>query len=202
MFAEVLYDEKELLILIGKEDSTAFTRLFDHYRNWVYSIAYKLSGSSTLAEEAVQDVFLKIWLKRMDLAHVENFSAYLYVIVQNTMYKVLKRVAHNHKKNLQAGVQQVIWSDGPEVQLVEKEYHSILQRGIEQLPGQQKQVYKLVRERGLKRGEVANLLNIHPETVKFHLSKAMKNLWSYCRLHLHLFIGFALAILKSITIFN
>jgi RNA polymerase sigma-70 factor (family 1) len=210
LFAEVLYNERELLNLIGKGDEAAFTRLFHHYRNWIYSIALKLSGSSILSEEVVQDVFLKIWLKRADLDHVQNFSAYLYTIVQNTMYKVLKRMAYVHKETSQAGNELPVSVNDSEIQLIEKEYYSILQAGIERLPNQQKQVYKLIREKGLKRGEVANLLNIQPETVKFHLSKAMKNLWNYCQLHLHFFIGFALtvflsslfSILKSVAPFN
>lgn len=197
MFAGVLYNETELLALIKKGDEIAFTQLFHHYQNKVYTIAFHLSHSSILAEEAVQDVFLKIWLKRADLGHVQNFSAYLYIIVQNTMYKVLKRIARNHKFSKQPANKQPTWTDAPQLQLIEKEYHSILQKGIERLPAQQKQVYRLIREKGLKRDEVADLLKLHPETVKFHLSKAMKKLWNYCQLHLHLFIAFTLTGLLS-----
>jgi RNA polymerase sigma-70 factor (family 1) len=197
LFAEVLYDEKELLSLIKKGDEAAFTKLFHHHRDRIYSIAFKISGSSTLSEEVVQDVFLKIWLKRADLDHVQNFNAYLHTIVQNTMYKVLKRVAHSQRKMSQVTSEQNTWTNDPETEFTDKEYFSILQKGIEKLPNQQKQVYKLMRERGMKRGEVADLLHLQPDTVKFHLSKAMKNLWSYCQVHLHLFIVFTLAVLLS-----
>lgn len=202
MFAEVLHNEKELLILIGEGDETAFTTLFHHYRDKIYTVAFKLSGSPTLAEEAVQDVFVKIWLKRTDLVQVQNFKAYLYTTVQNTMYKTLKRLALNHKKMVMVGAEQAPFADDPELQLMQKDFHSILQNAIEKLPNQQKQVYKLVREKGLKRAEVANLLNLRPETVKFHLSKAVKNLRSYCQIHLHLFIGFSLtAFLLGLLLF-
>jgi RNA polymerase sigma-70 factor (ECF subfamily) len=197
LFAEPLYNEKELLVLIGTGDEAAFTKLFNHYHNRIYTIACKLSGSSIIAEEIVQDVLLKIWLKRNDLDHVQNFSAYLYVIIQNTVYKALRRIARNYKDSLDAGTtvkEQFAWDADPEIYLIDKEYHSLLQKGIEELPNQQRQVYKLIRERGLKRAEVADLLNLQPETVKFHLSKAMKNLWSFCQLHLHLFIGFTLTV--------
>ncbi|HVG13974.1 MAG TPA: sigma-70 family RNA polymerase sigma factor [Chitinophagaceae bacterium] len=186
LLIKVLNNESELLLLIQNGDEAAFTIIFHHYRNWLYSIALKLSGSSLLAEEVVQDVFLKIWLKRGDLHHVKNFQAYLYVVVQNTMYKVLKKsagvltepleIVHEHTTNTFDVV-------------LDNDYKSLLQQGVERLPGQQKQVYQLIRERGFNRKEVASLLGIDPETVKFHLSKAVKNLWNYCRLHLHLLLG-------------
>lgn len=188
MLAEVLYNEKELLSLVGRGDEAAFTKLFDHYHNRIYSIALRLSGASFLAEEVVQDVFLKIWLKRADLDQVQQFSAYLFAITQNTMYRALKRMASRYKETAQADQGQSTGTGGPDAQVIDKEYHSILQQGIEKLPGQQRQVYRLVREKGLKRGEVAHLLQLQPETVKFHLAKAMKNLWHYCQLHLHLFL--------------
>lgn len=200
MFAEVLYNEKELLVLIEQGDEVAFATLFNHYRNRVYSIALKLSCSSSLAEEAVQDVFLKIWLRRADLGHVQSFSAYLFTIVQNTMYKTLRQIAQKHQKRLPLQPEELGLVSDPELELLDREYHNILQKGIQKLPAQQKQVYQLIREKGLKRGEVASLLNLQPDTVKYHLSKAVKNLWSYCRLHLPLFIGFALAILSSLFV--
>jgi RNA polymerase sigma-70 factor (ECF subfamily) len=185
-----LYNELELLSQISAGDEAAFTTFFHHYRNRVYSIALKISGSRAIAEEIVQDVFLKIWLKRTDLGHVQNFDAYFYIIVQNTVYKSLKRIAREHKDVVQPGKESFITIHDPEEYLVEKDYQSLLQKAINELPNQQREVYKLIREKGLKRKEVANLLNIHPETVKFHLSKAMKSLWSYCQLHLHLLFGF------------
>ncbi len=73
--------------------------------------------------------------------------------------------------------------------LVDKEFTSLLQKAIDRLPHQQKQVYKLMKEEDLKRGEVAKLLHVQPETVKFHLAQAMKNIRAYCMLHLNTLIG-------------
>ncbi|HEX2535500.1 MAG TPA: sigma-70 family RNA polymerase sigma factor [Chitinophagaceae bacterium] len=174
-------------------DEAAFARLFDHHRNRVYSIAYKISGSSQLAEEVVQDVFLKIWLKRTELAGIRNFNAYLCTMVQHAVYKALKQMAASLKRTAPESAEAFALTPGPETQLVDKEYQLLLHEAVEQLPAQQRQVYRLIREKGLRRSEVAELLNLQPDTVKFHLAKAMKNVWQYCQLHLHLFIGFVLA---------
>ncbi len=192
MTAEPLYNEVQLLSQIACGNEAAFAKFFHHHRNRVYSIALKISGSTLLAEEIVQDVFLKIWMKRKDLHHVQNLSAYLYIIVQNAVYKSLKRIARDYKISVDRCNEPFLTIPDPEEYLVEKDYESLLQKAIGELPNQQREVYKLIREKGLKRKEVASLLNIHPETVKFHLSKAMKSIWSYCQLHLHLLLGFGL----------
>lgn len=198
--ADLLYNEREVLSLIEQGDEVAFTKLFHHHRNRIFTIALKLSGSSALAEEAVQDVFLKIWLKRTGLGHVQNFEAYLFTIVQNTMYKTLKRIAKKHKQALAIQKESSVEATALEDQVVEREYQSILQKGIEKLPNQQRQVYTLIRERGLKRKEVADLLELQPDTVKYHLSQAIKNLWSYCRLHLPFLIQVGLVLFFSLLL--
>jgi DNA-binding NarL/FixJ family response regulator len=45
-------------------------------------------------------------------------------------------------------------------------------------------VYRLMKNEGFKRDEVANQLDLQPETVKFHLAQAMKNIRAFCSIHL------------------
>ena len=71
----ILYNEKELLTLIAGGDEWAFAKLFEYYRNRIYSIAIKLTNSTSIAEEIVQDAFLKIWLKRADLIDTQISQA-------------------------------------------------------------------------------------------------------------------------------
>jgi len=183
-------NEEELLSLIAKGDEQAFTKLFDHYRNRIYGIAFKLTHSVTISEEIVEDVFLKIWLKRNDLENIQNFQAYLFTIIRNDAYKALKQIARNYKKVVLLNDNEQSQSyNNSENYLIEKEYSSLLQKAIERLPRQQKQVYTLIKEQGLKRDEAADFLHLQPETVKFHLAQAMKNIRLFFTLHLEIFIG-------------
>lgn len=188
-----LYNEQELIQRIAQNDEIAFAKLFDHYRDKIYTVALKLTHSTTVAEEIVEDVFLKIWLRRSCLQEIENFSAYLFVIARNETYKILKQIAKNYKLVLltenDAGT---FYDNNTEEYLISKEMTSVLEKAIDRLPHKQKQVYQLMKEGNLKRGEVAELLQIKPETVKFHLAQAMKNIRAYCLLHLNSSIGFML----------
>jgi RNA polymerase sigma-70 factor (family 1) len=185
-----LHNERELLQMVSQGDEQAFATVFDHYRNRIYGVALKLTHSTTVSEEIVEDVFLKIWTRRVTLNEIESFSAYLFTIARNETYKILKQIAKNYKIVLLSENNESLIHNNAEDDLIDKEFTSLLQKAIERLPHQQKQVYKLMKEEDLKRGEVAELLQLQPETVKFHLAQAMKNIRNYCMLHLNTIIGF------------
>ena len=184
-----LHNEIELLRLTASGDELAFGRLFEHYKNRIYTIAFKLTKSNIISEEIVQDVFLKIWQKRADLNSIQNFNAYLFIVARNAGYKILKDIARNYKVVSLSGEDQITLHNDAADLLIEKEYGTILQSAINRLPSQQKQVYYLVKDQGYKRDEVADQLHIQPETVKFHLAQAMKNIRAFCMMHLSLFLG-------------
>ena len=162
----------------------AFRELFAHYQNKLYSVALRVTRSSTLSEEIVEDVFLKIWLKRNDLLEIQNFSAYLFVIIMNRVYKTLKQIAKNYQTVVLAEDNKIAANENIEDYLLSKEYSSVLHEAVTRLPQKQKEVYSLIKEHGLKRDEAAYVLNLKPETIKSHLAEAMKNIGSYCTLYL------------------
>ena len=184
---DVLHDEKYLLSLVARGDGAAFSRLFAFYRDRVYSVAYRFTHSHYVSEEIVQDVFMKIWSKRKELPEISNFAAYLFIVTRNDVFRVLKKMARESRVLRLDEAPQMQLHNEPSDRLAEREFDSLLHAAVEQLPQQQKTVYKYVREQGMKREEVAQLLRLHPETVKFHLSQAMKKIRSFCIPRLHLF---------------
>mgnify|MGYP001545291185 CR=1 FL=1 len=146
MVSDNLYNEHELIQLIAQGDERAFTKLIDHYRNKIYGIALELTHSINVAEEITEDVFLKIWLRRSALNEIENFTAYLFTVARNETYKILKQIAKNYKIVLLAENNEAIALENSEDYLIGKEYTSLLQKAIDRLPHQQKQVYQLIKE--------------------------------------------------------
>ena len=180
MRPSVLPGEAELLSRIQQGDETAFEQLFHHYRDKVYSIALKLTSSTMLAEEIVQDVFLKIWLKREQLHEVEHFRAYLYTIVRNHTFNHLKAIAHRQISLTDINPGDIAPYNRADFPVLEKENEKILAEAVHTLPPQQKLVYKLLREDGLKREEVSRKMGISPETVKAHIAHAMRSIRAFC----------------------
>ncbi len=180
MHLSTLHNEKELLALVAEGDKTAFTCLFEHYRNAVYSIALRFVPYDQLAEELVQDVFLKIWIKRAGLKDVERFDAYLFIIVRNQSYKAIKKLARYHHIISHSQEDNLFFEQDVQDEIQHKDLQAILQEAVGTLPPQQRQVYVLAKQEGLKRNEVASRLNLSAETVKVHLSLAMRTIRAYC----------------------
>ena len=189
---EPLYSEKDLLKDISQGDETAFTRLFDSYRNKIYSIAFELTESSSVAEEIVQDVFLKIWTKRASLGEIMHFQAYLFTITRNYVFTALKRIARKQAVEARAAGDAPLFYQDTENWLLHKEYALILREAVDRLPAQQRQVYQLIKEKEYKREEVAVMLRLSPETVKTHLAQAMRNVRAFCLARLDISIALIL----------
>lgn len=169
------YDEKALLAKVAAGNEAAFRLLFDAYRNRLYFYIFRLTLSKEVAEDILQDTFLKIWLNRDNLNQVEHFNAYLFKVGQNAVLTGMRRKAVeasiiNNKQ--EQNTQQLI----PDQQLHFKQVKATLQEAIEALPPQQKKVFLLRREEGRRIDEIANLMNISGLTVKKHLTAAQKTI--------------------------
>ncbi|OQP61195.1 hypothetical protein A3860_05645 [Niastella vici] len=174
------YNELELLKLVIAGDRNAFTQVYNNYRNKIYSIAFELTESSAVAEEIVQDVFLKIWVKRATLDEVEHFRAYLFTITRNYVFTAMKRMARREAIEVNAMQDVPLFHHDTENRVLNNEYTRILQAAIDRLPEQQRQVYNLIKKEGYKREEAAAALRLSPETVKTHLAQAMRSIRTYC----------------------
>src|SRR5690606_32266006 len=170
----------------------AFTILFNRYRNKIYSIATDLTESTATAEEVVQDVFLKIWLKRDSMNEIRYFRAYLFTSARNHIINAIR------KSRLQQLREQEAVKSGEAIQenaaslILEKEYNLVFQRAISRLSPQQAQVYHHIKEKGYTREQVAELMGLSPDTIESHLAQAMRNIRAYCVAHIDLCIIFTL----------
>jgi RNA polymerase sigma-70 factor (ECF subfamily) len=160
------------LAAISTGDEAAFRCLFDRYRGRIYTYALRLSENTSLADEVVQDVFLKVWLKRKDLPGIENFSAWLYAIARNRMFDMMKQQARE-QQTLESVLQQGA-ANNAELSLLEKEQQVLLKNALAKLSPRQQLIYNLSRDRGMKHEEIADTLNISRNTVKTHLVHALR----------------------------
>jgi RNA polymerase sigma-70 factor (ECF subfamily) len=173
------YDEKILLRRIAEDDGDAFAQIFHRYRDEVYTLALKITGSVSIAEEIVQDVFLKIWMKRSELSDITSFQAFLYTTARNKTYDHLRGIA-NRRKYEESTQAPAATGGSPDDWMIHKDYQKILNDAIEALPPQQQKVYRLSRLEGLNREEIASQLGVSGDTVKAHLSAALKKVRAYC----------------------
>ncbi|MBO9635423.1 MAG: RNA polymerase sigma-70 factor [Chitinophagaceae bacterium] len=189
MQSTFLHNEKGLLVQVANSDEEAFRLLYDHYRQKIYAYACHLTASTNLADEVVQEVFLKVWLNRHKLPAVSNFNAWLYTITRNQLFDALKRSAKeaNNRQTLLRDIPGTI--NNADEMVLDKENHKLLQQALSRLSSQQQIIYHLSRNQGMKYDEIARQLQIAPNTVKVHIVNALRTIREYIRFHtVHLFL--------------
>lgn len=170
---DLLNNERDLLLQVSEGNEMAFRQLFDAYRNKLFSYILRISQSKESAEDAVHDVFLKLWTNRERLTEIENLNAYIFRMAQNHAYNGLRKIAKETLVMAELEKGSYYESSDPDDLLVRKEIREFIHDAIEKLTPQQKEVYRLSREQGLKHEEIAQRLNISVLTVKKHMSDAL-----------------------------
>lgn len=161
---------------IARGDERGFDQLFRHFYLHLVSFAVDLVKVRPVAEEIVSDVFVKVWQKKADILLIEKLKIFLFVAVRNQCYNYLRK---HSLWNVTVNADNVtILSNAynPEEDMAFRELQHRLNQAVEQLPDQCKQVFKLVKEDGLKYKEVAVILGISPRTVETQLFRAVKKL--------------------------
>jgi RNA polymerase sigma-70 factor (ECF subfamily) len=176
---EQSYEEAKLITLLAEDSEYAFQLLFDRHRNRIYHTAIRYLKSPVLAQEVVQDVFLKLWFERKNIRQELPLEAWLFTIAKNNLLNRLKKVANEWKalNNLRLTSNQSINITEDIVQ--ESQYNQLLQEAIKSLAEQQRKVFLLARTEHLTYSQIGEKLGISPLTVKTHMSRALENIKAY-----------------------
>lgn len=161
-------------------DEEAFTQLFYHYTRKLYPFVLQKVRVPDLAEEIVQDIFLRLWVYRGKLAGIESPENYLFRIAANRVQDHFREMGM--KARLQKELHQGASTFGPhpEESIDLAEARNLLAMGVASMPAQRKRVFELKQE-GLRYEEIAAILNISPNTVKNHLVEANRFLLEFLR---------------------
>jgi RNA polymerase sigma-70 factor (ECF subfamily) len=171
------YDEKALLMRVAQGDEDAFGVLFHQHRHKILYFAWKFLQSDSRAQDVVQEIFLKVWVSREQLGDIKNFKAWLTAITRNHIYNALRRLAveESFKSRLSANAglqdENTVLDD-----LSFKELQYALQKAVSHLTPQQRKIFELSRMEGMKHEQIAEKLGISRDTVKKHITDALRHI--------------------------
>ncbi|MES1159934.1 MAG: sigma-70 family RNA polymerase sigma factor, partial [Bacteroidota bacterium] len=122
------------------------------------------------------DVFTKLWVNRAKMTGFDYFQAYFYKMAQNHAITLMRRMAH--ETLILAELKKEISGEAPSIDegIFQKELNKKIQDILGKLPLQQRLVYKMTREQGLRQEQIALQLKISPSTVKNHMTCALRTL--------------------------
>ena len=189
---------RDLLINIAEGNQQAFCNLFELFKQKVYSYSYHFTRSSFTAEEITQEVFMKIWVSRESMAAVENLDAWISTVTRNLCFNYLKKMALEKRLNRVIAQKDVTAEENVDQYIAYKDQLSLLDAALDQLSPQQKLIFRLNRDQGLKNEEIAHRLNLSPNTVKTHLVIALRKIRHFLKTHASHIIVLLLLLSKKI----
>jgi RNA polymerase sigma-70 factor (ECF subfamily) len=166
------YTDEQLLEGIRRADHDVFTTLYSNTFQGLSLAALKFVKDTAIAEEIVQDVFLKLWEAPEHIENITFLKAYLYRSVINQSINYVNRqknIAQHHARIAGDITDKYIENLSEDHALLE-----ILHHEIERLPEQCRKVFKMSRFQNLKYREIASQLQIAEKTVENHIVNALK----------------------------
>lgn len=146
-----------------------FKGYFDTYFDCIRSFLYYKSGDVDLAEDLVQEVFMKLWENIHNIKH-ETVKSYLYTIASNLFKNHYKRKKVEFK--FIANFSELD-SESPEFLMELKEFDKVLQGAISKIPEKSRDVFLMNRIEKLTYNEIAERLKISVKAVEKRMSKAI-----------------------------
>lgn len=167
-------DGPDLYKRVAAGDESAFRSLFEIYAPRLLAMATRITGSVAVADDLVQDTFLKIWIARDQLTEVTQPAAWIKKIC------FFLAVNYVRRQNIRDKVMDTIGQEKePEPDMVEfRQLLGLVNKAVKQLPEKQQQIYRLSREQGLSISEIAAHMGMAISTVKNLLVMALKNIRS------------------------
>ena len=170
-------DEAQALVKALKEgNQLAFSIVYKTYAAQTFSLAFKYLLNKELAEDAVQNLFLKLWLKKEEIDETKPINRYLFTMLKNDLLNTLR----DSKKNiylLEDCLSMVLeLEDNSQNENLKQEQMNIIQQALEQLSPQRRKVFEMKVSGKYSNQEIADNLQLSVRTVERHIYLALQEL--------------------------
>lgn len=163
--------DKSLISRIRLGDTEAFKELFYLYSGRLCSWAYKITNDRHIAEDIVQDFFIKYWEKKEILEFNPSFLSYAYRAVYNSS---LNYVRDNEKYIYGYELTLLNISEKEFAKDEDQELQKVLMKAVDELPDKCKRIFIESTFKKRKYAEIAEEYGISVNTVKVQVSKAYR----------------------------
>jgi RNA polymerase sigma-70 factor (family 1) len=168
------YSDNELFVLIGQHNEAAYKELYQRYWYLLYKHARKMLQEDEAAKDVVQDVFTKLWALAPELRIYTTVSGYLYTATRNKILNIFEksRLKEAYASTL---LNETLNSESTTDHLLrDRELAVLIEMEITRLPDKMRRVFELSRKGNLSHQQIAEQLDIAPNTVKKQVANAIK----------------------------
>lgn len=188
---------RQLLLQLRQGHEPSFNSLYLTYSKPLYRKINGIVKDESVADELLQDLFLKVWEKRADIKPEYSFAAFLYTSANNLVYDYFRKVSKDKRLHARMLINAVDYYMQTEENLIGKETSALIQQAIDQLSDQRKKVFALCKIEGKSYQEAANILGISVATVNTHMVNSIRSIKEY--LYKNQEIGIAILIATALS---
>jgi RNA polymerase sigma-70 factor (family 1) len=192
----VPHTDRELINDLSVGSRTAFTKIYTQYYPSLHRYLVVITKSNQQADEILQDVFLKLWIKKATLTGIRSLQDYLFTMTRNGMTDALR--GDKRYRNYLKAIDKQETSNETVDELTLKEYHHLVREGLKEMPERRQQIFLMNARDEMTAKQIAEQLNISLPAVKKQLYEAQQHLRKYLAEHgdILMTILFACSIIK------
>lgn len=166
-------EDIQLLQLLQKGNEEAFAEVYNRYWKLLYTTARNIIQQEEFAKDAVQEVFIALWQRRME-SNIQNLKAYLQQAVRFQILKAIRtqKTDEQFYSRLATVTADIIYENP----LLFKEHEVLFREIMSTLPDDCRQIFHLSREEQLTYKQIAGQLNISEKTVEKKMSFCLKHI--------------------------
>lgn len=161
---------KEIISDVIQGDRKAFQVLYNTYALFVYQVSYKILRETYLAEDVVQECFVKLWINRQNLDAQKEITSFIFVVAKRISLNKLREQKYKTTYLEQISVHHV---NDVQEKIEYSEFEKKIISKVALLPKQQRIAFELSRFEGYTHQQIADKMGISPNTVKNHISQAL-----------------------------
>jgi len=171
--------DEELMQLVRRGDASAFELVYERHATVSFSLAHRMTGNRTQAEDVVQEAFLSIWRSgaRYDRARGSVRTWVLGIVHHRAIDALRRSQVHEKRRASDEGLEEKLETgERTDTQAARHEEAGVLRGALEGLPDEQSRVIELAYFGGFTHTEIAQMLETPVGTVKGRMRLGLEKL--------------------------
>lgn len=170
-----MMDDQAIIKKVLAGDKSAFAAIIQTYKNPLYATILRMTYDTQLAQDLVQEAFIKIYEQLAHYKATGSFKSWLYRVAINHCVDELRKKQYQYKNEpIEDG--QLVERNHPEVVYLKRERERQLERLLSQLPEQERMILLLRYNNECSYEEISALLHISVSDVRNKLHRSKKKM--------------------------
>jgi RNA polymerase sigma-70 factor (ECF subfamily) len=171
--------DEDVMQLVRRGDARAFEVIYERHSSAAFSLAYRMMGTRSAAEDVTQDAFLSLWRsgQRYDRARGSVRTWVLGIVHHRAIDALRRATVHDRRRASDEGIEERFEAvERTDVEAARREESGIVRSALGALPADQSQVIELAYFGGFTHTEIAEMLDAPVGTVKGRMRLGLKKM--------------------------